>query len=364
MKKSIALVMIVKNEEKSLSRCLESVKNHVDDMIILDTGSKDRTIDIAHSHGARVYQWEWQDDFSKARNESLKYSKCDFNLVLDADEYILKWDNEAIKDFMNMDKPHIGDIKILSSFKSFDGTDDISWSHVARFLPKGIFYKGIIHEQPDSSLPHKMIPIVVKHDGYHHHEAIENEKNSRNIALLTKTLEADPQNTYYRYKLATEYKRINDLESALKHMDLAYDSVSRLSSVYTSVIVDYIYLLIECKDYKSALKIIENEKMYMNKDSGFHFVSGLLYVKLILSDVKKYIEYFNRIEDSFLKCLKIGEGSGYRGVIGTGSFAALYNLGVFYEMTKKTDKAKECYEKAAAYDYEPAKNRLKLITKN
>ncbi|MEW5860877.1 MAG: glycosyltransferase family 2 protein, partial [Cyanobacteriota bacterium] len=80
--------MIVKNEEASLPQCLNSVKNVVDEMVVLDTGSTDKTVEIAREFGAKVYHFEWCNDFSAARNESLKYVQGDWVLVLDADEVL------------------------------------------------------------------------------------------------------------------------------------------------------------------------------------------------------------------------------------------------------------------------------------
>ncbi|NEQ17165.1 MAG: glycosyltransferase family 2 protein, partial [Moorea sp. SIO3E2] len=77
--------MIVKDEEESLPQCLSSVKDVVDEMVVLDTGSTDRTIEVAQSYGARVYQFEWCNDFAAARNQALKYVQGEWVLVLDAD---------------------------------------------------------------------------------------------------------------------------------------------------------------------------------------------------------------------------------------------------------------------------------------
>ena len=93
----ISLAMIVKNEEAMMAHCLESVKALVDEIIVVDTGSTDKTIDIAKEFGARVYPFKWRDDFSAARNESLKYCKADWVLILDADEAIDPLDYEKIK---------------------------------------------------------------------------------------------------------------------------------------------------------------------------------------------------------------------------------------------------------------------------
>jgi len=84
----LSLCMIVKDEEAVLPQCLQSVKDVVDEMVVLDTGSTDRTPEIAAELGAKVYQFEWCHDFSAARNEALKYVQGEWILVLDADEVL------------------------------------------------------------------------------------------------------------------------------------------------------------------------------------------------------------------------------------------------------------------------------------
>src|SRR3989338_5592832 len=93
-KQTISLCMITKNEEKYLEQCLNSVKDLVDETIIVDTGSTDKTKEIAKRFNAKVYDFKWADDFSAARNESLKHATKDWILILDADEVM---DKEAVK---------------------------------------------------------------------------------------------------------------------------------------------------------------------------------------------------------------------------------------------------------------------------
>ena len=92
----ISLAMIVKNEEATLAHCLESVKPLVDEMVVVDTGSTDKTIEIAKGFGAKIYHFDWCDDFSAARNESLKHCTGDWVLILDADEAIDPLDYEKV----------------------------------------------------------------------------------------------------------------------------------------------------------------------------------------------------------------------------------------------------------------------------
>ncbi|MCL1892757.1 MAG: glycosyltransferase [Holophagaceae bacterium] len=93
----ISLAMIVKNEEATLAHCLESVKSLVDEMVIVDTGSTDMTMEIAREYSAKIYNFEWCDDFSVARNESLKHCTGDWILIMDADEAIDALDYEKIR---------------------------------------------------------------------------------------------------------------------------------------------------------------------------------------------------------------------------------------------------------------------------
>ncbi|MFZ2655904.1 MAG: glycosyltransferase family 2 protein, partial [Victivallales bacterium] len=83
---TLSVCMIVKNEEAFLGRCLKSVVDHVDEIIIVDTGSTDRTVGIAKSFGARIYYHPWQDDFSLHRNQSISYARGRWIFIIDADE--------------------------------------------------------------------------------------------------------------------------------------------------------------------------------------------------------------------------------------------------------------------------------------
>ena len=82
----ISACMMVKNEEEMLPRCLNSIKHLIDELIVVDTGSTDKTIEIAESFGAKIYHHPWENNFSKHRNQSLGYATGDWILLVDADE--------------------------------------------------------------------------------------------------------------------------------------------------------------------------------------------------------------------------------------------------------------------------------------
>ena len=114
---SLSVCMIVKNEEKYLPGCLESLKPIADEMIIIDTGSEDATRDIAEIFGARVFDYEWQGDFSAARNHSLKKASGDWILVMDADERIAPSDHEILRSLI--DKHHDENIAFLMTARNY-----------------------------------------------------------------------------------------------------------------------------------------------------------------------------------------------------------------------------------------------------
>jgi glycosyltransferase involved in cell wall biosynthesis len=347
--------MIVKNEERHLSRCLQSVKDIVDEMVIVDTGSTDRTKEIAYSFGAKVFDFEWINDFSAARNYALEKSTSDWNLVLDADEYIINDCGSIIRNFIEKNDKIIGRIKRIDEFIQ-DGEKRYAQSYLSRLLPKGVKYTGRIHEQVASDLPRENLDIEVYHDGY-----VYTDKTDRNLKLLLLELERDPLNDYVLYQVGKQYKLQQQLQQAEVYFEKSYH-LAPLGSWYRhSLIIDYLYTIIGNKSFEKGLKLIEIERDRFADSPDFHFACGLFYMDLIFSNVNKYIHLFPLIEKSFLRCLEIGDTDKYDSVKGTGSFLASYNLGVFHEVLGNTDKAISFYQQAANEQYERAIKRLELL---
>src|SRR5690606_13785698 len=105
MEKLVALCMIVKNEEEVLERCLQSVKQLVDEIIIVDTGSTDRTKEIASTYTHHVYDFVWTKDFSAAKNEAIRHASAKWILVLDADEYMDTDEAAQLRRFLEEEIP-------------------------------------------------------------------------------------------------------------------------------------------------------------------------------------------------------------------------------------------------------------------
>ncbi len=355
-KKTLGLVMIVKNEERCLEKCLKAVRNLVDEIYITDTGSTDRTVEIAKKFNAHISHFDWINDFAAARNFSLEQSKCDWNLVLDADEYLIEGKRKDIERFLSGEEA-IGVVGRIDVYKEDDGELSKSKVFIPRIIPKGVKYRGAIHEQIDSELTRYQLPLIFDHDGY-----LQDGKGERNLAILLEELKNKENDPYILYQIAKTLWLLKRFEEADKYFFEFYKNSKNIKADYRRIgITSYVYNLLELKKIDDGIKLIENEKNNLKNSADFCFACGIFYMKAVLSDINKYINYFPEIEKSYLKCLEIGENKNNDGVIGCGSFKASYNLGVFYEVTGNTQKAHEYYGLSGRQGYAPARERLKTL---
>ena len=374
----INLVMIVKNEERSLKRCLQAARPVVDEMIVVDTGSTDRTAELAKEMGAKVYEFTWVQDFSAARNFALEQSDADWNLVLDADEYLRPVKRKVLMESIGRWNKRYGEGKWMGAVLRFDSYRDeagkgkengsknnisVSSALLPRILPNGVRYQGIIHEQPDTEIPCMLLPLKADHDGY-----LMAGKSERNLGYLEKAVKQEPENSYYWYQMAITLRDIGKLEESLNWFRKLYrrgagEEVSD-RGYQTDGILRYLYTLMDLETAEmlaEAKEVIEHTQPALGKRADFCFVCGIFYTKLVLSDVRRYIEYLPRIEESYLECLRIWEHPEMETVTGTGSFKAAYNLGLWYELSGQPEKARSYYRRSAGEGYGPAKERLKLM---
>ncbi|WP_337960802.1 glycosyltransferase family 2 protein [Caloramator sp. mosi_1] len=113
----ISLCMIVKNEENNIAKCLNSIKDYVDEIIITDTGSTDNTKEIAKSFTDKIFDYNWNNNFADARNFCISKAKNDWVLVLDADEVVIEFDIKNILEFINKNLSCVGRIKRINIFE-------------------------------------------------------------------------------------------------------------------------------------------------------------------------------------------------------------------------------------------------------
>jgi predicted Zn-dependent protease len=195
----LSLCMIVKNEEVMLPDCLESVSGLADEIVLVDTGSTDRTIEIAESHQARVVHFPWRDDFSAARNESLRHASGDWVLVLDADERLQPESRGELE--CVIERNDVAGVNVWLASKMPDGhlveMMATRYHRLFRRLP-GVEFTGVIHEQILPSirrLGHEVMDsdITICHLGY---AGQGPNKLSRNLQLLEREVAQKPNDPF------------------------------------------------------------------------------------------------------------------------------------------------------------------------
>lgn len=346
----LSLCVIVKNEENTLEKCLNSASKLVDEIIIVDTGSIDKTKEIALKYTDKVFDFVWCNDFSKARNFSISKATKDWILVLDADEIIEEFHIESIKEFCKCSDNIVGRIKIVNKYEGQSGIQR-HIERVNRLFNKNYFnYKGIIHEQivciSGKSYDTKNIDLTVNHIGYSKEVLNRTNKIQRNIELLKEALKENSKDPYLYYQLGKSYFMAKDYLKACGEFEIAINVLDDFRYEYAEDLVEsYAYALINSMQYEKSL-FLEKYKNYYISSPDFYFVLGLAYMNN---------EMFKQAAEAFLKCTEFKEGK----MEGVTSYFPLYNIGVIFECLGFLKEAKEYYNMCK--DYDPAKKRLKSI---
>jgi len=198
--------MIVKNEEKVLARCLDSIKEIVDEIIIVDTGSTDKTVEIAKKYTSNVYHFEWIDDFSAARNYAFSKAMCDYIMWLDADDYLEKSEQVKLLALKETFDTSI-DVAVLKYNLSFDEFGNVLLSNYRERLLKrerNFKWEEPVHECITPSGNVQRFEIAVTHG----------EKNRthshRNLDIYEKQTKLSPRGTFYYARELHTHNRLED----------------------------------------------------------------------------------------------------------------------------------------------------------
>jgi glycosyltransferase involved in cell wall biosynthesis len=197
MKPGLTLAMIAKNEEAKLGRCLSSVADAVDEIVLVDTGSTDRTVEIAASAGARVTEFEWIGDFSAARNEANRHIETEWALWLDADEWLPPESVPLIREAIER-LDVAGHFLIRRDIMEDGSIAEMELPRLWRH-DTSIRFEGVVHEQfpRDVMLSRKWGHPRIRfcHDGF---AELSAEKKRRNLELLRSAVKLNPNDLYYR----------------------------------------------------------------------------------------------------------------------------------------------------------------------
>ncbi|MED3662885.1 glycosyltransferase [Ureibacillus terrenus] len=214
---TISLCMIVKDEEKVLERCLNSVRDLVDEIVIVDTGSTDRTKEIARRYTEKVYDFEWSDDFSAARNFAFQQATKDYIFWIDADDVITEVDREKFKKLKNFLKPEVDAVSMLYHI-AFDEYNNPTFSYRRYRLvkrEKNFKWKGPVHEylEVGGRILHSDVAIT-------HRREKKEGRSDRNLRIYEKRLEKGeeltPRDLFY---YSNELKDHGQYEKAIEHYE-------------------------------------------------------------------------------------------------------------------------------------------------
>lgn len=220
----VSLCMIVKNEETSLPKCLGSVNNFVDEIVVLDTGSTDKTPQIAQQFGAKVYYFPWNNNFSSARNEALKYVTGDWILVLDADETLTDEIIPLLKTVISKEE-----YLVINLVRQEVGSTQSPYSLVSRLFryhPNISFdrpYHALIDDSVTAILtqePHWQIGylpgVAILHTGYQ--KAVINEQNkyAKAAAAMEEFFASHPNDAYVCSKLGALYMQMGKIDAGME----------------------------------------------------------------------------------------------------------------------------------------------------
>jgi glycosyltransferase involved in cell wall biosynthesis/ADP-heptose:LPS heptosyltransferase/predicted Zn-dependent protease len=231
---SLSVCLIVKNEEKFLAQSLKSVHGIAQQIIVVDTGSADRTVEIAKEFSAEIYTHTWNDDFSAARNAALEHATGDWILVLDADEELPAAQHAKLLTDMKNSGAMAYRLPLVNSGLEAEGQSFVP--RLFRNVP-GAYYYGRVHEQIFPSLlplckswglKAAMGTAELMHHGYGKEMVRDRNKIERNLKLLRLACEENPHDVNLAMNLGLELVRSENLAAGLKKYREAFERMSEL----------------------------------------------------------------------------------------------------------------------------------------
>ncbi len=292
----VSVCVITKNEEKKIGRMLESLMPYGFEIVIVDTGSSDKTKEIAREYTEKVFDFDWIDDFSAARNYAASCASNNWILMMDADEWVESIDTEEMDYFMKHYRNALGSFWINNVTGTPEHPGGIYRAHVEKFYHrKNYHFVYPIHEQlfPKHSgvaSDNLQMNSFFGHDGYCMNEEDRIKKAERNRTLLLKQCEDDPENPYLFYQLGKTCQMTEDHEGAARYFGkaLEYDVDPTLDYV-NDLMVQYGNELLTLGRYEEALGF-EGVKEEFSTTADFVYLMGKIYFEN--KEYQKAVEEF------------------------------------------------------------------------
>lgn len=304
---NISSCLIVKNEADNIVRSLESIKKIADEIIVVDTGSTDNTVEIAQSFGAKVFFYEWDNNFSNAKNFALDKATGDWIIFLDADEYF----GDNAKKKLRFVLKHISPNKNIDALLCKLINIDVQFGRIISENPAirvfrgktGIRYEGSIHEQP---LKHGKtlnaanitdVSLIIYHTGYSH--AVLPEKIKRNLKILEQDIKDNKITNLTYYYMSQSHYSLKNYEETIKYARLSLAEPDMKNTIMAYL--PYVLLvkgMLELKDrysFEEIEKYIDEAIIHYPTHPEIWYISAL--TKKAQNNIPEAIEsYLKAIE--------------------------------------------------------------------
>ncbi len=344
MSHTLALVMIARDEARCIAHSLASVAGRVDQIVVLDTGSTDDTVNLARRAGAEVGHFTWVDDFAAARNAALALSRCDWNLVLDADEQLDPGEatTRALAALRQARPAFVGRIEVCSAFETAGPGGQApriqhtsSW--LSRVLPAAARFEGVVHEQVAGDWPRQDLPIRVTHDGYL--PAQMRHKVGRNAHLLAQALQRQPGDPYLLYQLGKDHEVHDRFAPAATAYREAWRQLppapSRSPAWRHDLLLRLLFVLKASGQVAEAITLADQQLPHWPDSPDFHFVLGDVLLEQAMQDPEAAASLVPLVEQAWQQCLRIGENPALEGAVsGRGSHLARHNLDALHAVLR------------------------------
>lgn len=338
--------MIARNEEGCIQDCLDSVKGIVDEMIVVDTGSDDRTIKIAEACGASVVSFAWNGNFADARNIGISHATGEWVLYLDADETVDVQHRSTLREVLHSQK-WLGSVQVVNYYGASPPvphrSNRIAQYRLFRNHP-ALRFQNPIHEQlsPGFGLTDQDIvtlPVTVHHYGYLDDIVCSKRKSERNLQLIRSVCTEEGHDPWFDYHLGSELYRVGNYGEAMDCINTAIIGFLSKNRLPPSLLYRLKYLLfIETGNYAKAWPNIENAiRLYPD------YVDLQLYKGIILLNLKQYEPAIQ----AFYRCLELGEHNvTHLTATGSGSFQAWYYIGCCHKQLGMLMEAQKAFDMA------------------
>lgn len=349
----ISVCIIAKNEEARIEKCLASLKPYGFEIVVVDTGSADRTKEIASQYADKVLDFAWCDDFSAARNYSLQEASNDWTFMMDCDEWIKTIDVEELNYFRKHHPDSVGAISRENLVTRDDQYVLNNTDHTERFFNRKLYhYTGIIHEQltpiRGTDFPCLLLHTTIEHSGYDMTEEQRIAKGQRNLTLLHKQLEQEPENPYVYYQLGKGYEIVQDYASACEYYGkgLCFDVDPSLAYVQ-AMVISYGNTLLLTGQKEAALGF---EQIYdtFAVNADFVYLMGRIYMAN---------EKYPQAIEQFYKATTYDTCK----FNGANSFLAFYHIALICEKVGDNDNALAYYRECG--DYPPAMEGIERLSR-